>query len=81
MTETPEITDSHCHLDFPDFDGKMDEVIARAHRAGVTRMVTICTKMENLPQVRAIAEAHAPVFFAAGTHPMLVASEPMVTVK
>ena len=42
---TPEITDSHCHLDFPDFDGELDAVIARAAAAGVTRMVTICTKL------------------------------------
>ncbi len=77
---TPRITDSHCHLDFPDFEGELDQVIARAADAGVTRMVTICTKMANLEQVRSIAEAHDPVFFAAATHPMSVASEPMVSV-
>ena len=37
----PRIVDSHCHLDFPDFDGELDEVIARAQAAGVERMVTI----------------------------------------
>lgn len=76
----PEITDSHCHLDFPDFDGQMPEVIARAAAAGVTRMVTICTKLRNEPGVRAIADAHLPVFYAAGTHPMSAAEEPMATV-
>jgi TatD DNase family protein len=80
MTDTPQITDSHCHLDFPDFDGQLEDIIARAADAGVTRMVTICTKLKNEPSVRAIAEAHAPVFYAAGTHPMSVASEPMATV-
>ncbi|PCJ09684.1 MAG: LuxR family transcriptional regulator [Rhodobacteraceae bacterium] len=82
MTQTttpPQITDSHCHLDFPDFEGKLDEIIANAAEAGVTRMVTICTKLKNEPSVRAIAETHAPVFYAAGTHPMSVASEPMAT--
>jgi len=79
MTDTPEIVDSHCHLDFPDFAGELPEVIARARRAGVTRMVTICTKLANEPTVRAIAEAHDGVFYAAGTHPMSVAAEPMVT--
>ena len=74
-----EITDSHCHLDFPDFAEELPEVIARAVAAGVTRMVTICTKLRSEPQVRAIAEAHAPVFYAAGTHPMSVATEPMAT--
>lgn len=76
---TPQITDSHCHLDFPDFADELDAVIARAQAAGVTRMVTICTKLKNEPQVRAIAETYAPVFYAAGTHPMSVAAEPMAS--
>lgn len=78
--EPARITDSHCHLDFPDFDGERDALIARASDAGVKRMVTICTRIRNLDAVRAIAEAHAPVFFAAGTHPMSAAEEPMVSV-
>ena len=45
--QTPHITDSHCHLDFPDFDGERDQIIADAAAAGVTRMVTICTKLTN----------------------------------
>ncbi|MEE4187829.1 MAG: TatD family hydrolase [Roseobacter sp.] len=80
MSTEPQITDSHCHLDFPDFDGRMQEVIASAAAAGVHRMVTICTKLKNEPRVRAIAEAHAPVFYAAGTHPMSAASEPLASV-
>lgn len=76
----PQIVDSHCHLDFPDFDTERADVIDRAVAAGVTRMVTICTKLRLEPQVRAIAEAHAPVFYAAGTHPMSAADEPMATV-
>lgn len=81
MTDIPQITDSHCHLDFPDFEGQLDEVVARAARAGVTRMVTICTRLRNEPSVRAIAEAHTPVFYAAGTHPMSAAEEPLATVE
>ena len=80
MTADIQITDSHCHLDFPDFDAERDQVIARAVDAGVTRMVTICTRLRLEPQVRAIAEAYAPVFYAAGTHPMSAADEPLATV-
>ena len=75
------IVDSHCHLDFPDFDGEHADLIARAAAAGVTRMVTICTRLRQLPQVQAIAEAHDPVFFAAGTHPMHAAEEPLVSIE
>jgi TatD DNase family protein len=73
------IVDSHCHLDFADFDAERDDVIARALAAGVTRMVTICTKLRLEPQVRAIAEQYAPVFYAAGTHPMSAADEPLAS--
>ena len=80
MSNAPQITDSHCHLDFDSFDAERDEIVARAVGAGVTRMVTICTKLRLEPQVRALAERYDPVFYAAGTHPMSVAEEPMATV-
>ncbi|MEO0912427.1 MAG: TatD family hydrolase [Pseudomonadota bacterium] len=81
MTALPQLVDSHCHLDFPDFDGEGAALVARARAAGVARMVTICTKLRAEPAVRAIAEAHEGVFYAAGTHPMSVAAEPMVRVE
>ena len=75
----PELVDSHCHLDFADFDGEVDAIIARAAEAGVRRMVTICTKLPNEPKVRAIAEAHPGVFYAIGIHPMSAAEAEPVT--
>jgi len=80
MPDIVEITDSHCHLDFPELTSELPQVIERALAAGVSRMVTICTKLREEPQVRAIAEQYAPVFYAAGTHPMHAAKEPMLTV-
>ncbi|WP_425072537.1 TatD family hydrolase [Sagittula sp. S175] len=77
---TTRITDSHCHLDFPDFDDCREEVIQNALDAGVHRMVTICTKTVNEPKVRAIAEAHDPIFYAYGIHPMSAADQPLVSV-
>jgi len=76
----PSIVDSHCHLDFPDFDTELPAVIARARAAGVTRMVTICTRLDHEPRVRAIAEAHDGVFYACGIHPMRAGEQPLVTV-
>ena len=82
MSETAPLSlvDSHCHLDFPDFDGEQADLIARARAAGVSRMVTICTRMGNEPRVRAIAEAFPEVYYAAGIHPMYAAEEPLITV-
>ena len=75
------IVDSHCHLDFPDFDEERADIVARAVEAGVGKMVTICTKLKNEPQVRKIAEEFQSVYYAAGTHPMSAADEPMATVE
>ncbi|MDF3605921.1 TatD family hydrolase [Paracoccus sp. DMF-8] len=75
----PDLVDSHCHLDFPDFEGQQDDLIARARAAGVRRMVTICTRMHKEPAVRALAETHEGLFYAAGVHPMYAAEEPLVT--
>jgi TatD DNase family protein len=81
MPVPPSLVDSHCHLDFPDFDGELPELLGRARAAGVTRMVTICTRLRLEPRVRALAEAHEGVFYAAGTHPMSAAEEPLATVE
>lgn len=78
---TPSIVDSHTHLDFPDFEGETDAIVARAAQSGVTRMVTICTRLGNEPRVRALAERHDGVFYAAGIHPMRAAEEPLVSVE
>jgi len=77
----PALTDSHCHLDFPDFAGEVPDVIARARAAGVRRMVTICTRLDQAPAVRALADAHDGLFWAAGIHPMRAGEDRPVTVE
>ena len=81
MLHIPQITDSHCHLDFPNFQVDRDDVIARALNAGVTRIVTICTRLRNEPQVRSIAETYRSVYYTAGTHPMHASEEPLASVE
>ncbi|MHC2647018.1 Tat protein secretion system quality control protein TatD with DNase activity [Bradyrhizobium liaoningense] len=39
------LVDSHCHLDFPDFADDLDGIVSRARAAGITRMVTISTRV------------------------------------
>ena len=81
MSSLPDLDDSHCHLDFPDLVGEIPDIIARAQAAGVNRMITICTRLKHEPRVRAIAETYPQVFYAAGTHPMSAAEEPLATVE
>jgi TatD DNase family protein len=44
---SPELVDSHCHLDFPEFAAELDAVVARARKAGVGRLLTICTRLSK----------------------------------
>jgi TatD DNase family protein len=63
------LVDSHCHLDFPDFASELDVVVARAEAAGISRMVTISTRVRRHAQVLAIAERFPNVTCSVGTHP------------
>jgi TatD DNase family protein len=69
------LVDSHCHLDFPAFAGRVPEVLADARAAGVGRVVTISTHVGRADTYRALAEAHEEVFFSVGTHPHHAAEE------
>jgi TatD DNase family protein len=70
------LVDSHCHLDFADFGVEREEVIARARRAGIGTMLTICTKITEFEAVRGLAEAHHDIWCSVGIHPHEAASEP-----
>lgn len=65
----PILVDSHCHLDFPDFAGELDAVVARAESAGVARVVTISTRVARHAETLAIAERFPQVYCSVGTHP------------
>jgi TatD DNase family protein len=75
----PRITDTHCHLDFPDFADDLPGVIARAQAAGVQRMVTISTRVKKASVYQGLAERFENVWFSVGTHPHNAAEEPDVT--
>ena len=81
LSETPLLVDSHCHLDFPDFDGELDDVVSRAHEAGIGHMLTICTRVTQFDAVRAIAEKYDNVFCTVGVHPHNAEDEPEVTAE
>lgn len=73
----PYLIDSHCHLDFPEFQEDIEGVIDRAHAAGVEGMVTICTHASKFRTIADIAErfAHKNVWCSIGTHPHHAAEE------
>ncbi len=73
------LVDSHCHLDFPDFDEDRAGLIEEAHRAGVGLMVTISTRVGRFGEIRAIAERYPSVYCSVGTHPNSAHEEPEIT--
>lgn len=62
--------DTHCHLTFPEFEGRVPEVLARAREHGVAGAITISTSTANAPECLAIARAHPNVWCTAGVHPL-----------
>ncbi|WP_313526980.1 TatD family hydrolase [Shinella sp.] len=75
------LIDTHCHLDFPDFAAERDDIVARAHTAGVRQMITISTRVKKFPDILAIAETYPSVFCSVGTHPHNADEELDVTVE
>ena len=69
------LVDSHCHLNFEDFNEDRDAVLARAAESGVGALQTICTRLSQFNQVLAIAEAHPNIWCSVGIHPHHVAEE------
>src|SRR6267143_1706664 len=65
----PGLVDSHCHLDFPDFDGKMAEIREEMRANGVTHALCISVNLPGFPKVLDIAEAHDNYFATVGVHP------------
>jgi TatD DNase family protein len=63
------LVDSHCHLDFPDYAGQVDDVVARARAAGVGVCISIGTELKRFPGVRAVAERFDNVWCSVGVHP------------
>jgi TatD DNase family protein len=63
------LIDTHCHLTYPGLAEHLPEVLARAHAAGVSRMVTIGTHSPDHAPALAAAKANPSVFAALGIHP------------
>src|SRR3989344_1845562 len=61
--------DTHCHLNFKAFAGKVDQVINRARDAGVDYFVVPGTDVETSQKAIEITEKFEGVYAAVGIHP------------
>lgn len=63
------IIDSHCHLNFPQFKGNLDNIIKKAVESGVYRMLTISTKLSEINNIESISNLYSEVYNTIGIHP------------
>ncbi len=63
------LVDSHCHINFEPLGAQIDAVFEHARANGVGHMLCVAVNLEDYPQVRALAHAHANVFASVGVHP------------
>ena len=68
--------DTHAHLDFPDFSADLPEVVARAHAAGIAKIISIGTDLESSRRAVRLSEQYPRVFAAVGWHPTHVLEAP-----
>lgn len=73
------LIDSHCHLDFDEFNPDRDAILARAAAAGVDAFLTIGIRVRQFARVLAVAEQYDNVYCTIGTLPHFADEERDVT--
>jgi len=69
------LTDTHAHLDYPEFQADFSGVLARADAAGVNRLICIGTGLDSSRAAIALAEKWPQIWAVAGVHPNHVPNE------
>lgn len=68
--------DTHCHLVFPDYAGRVEEVLAEARQMGVTGAITISTSSRDAEASMLVADGNEHVWFTVGVHPLYADETP-----
>ena len=68
----PDLVDSHCHIDVADFEPDRGEVLSRARKAGVRRIVVPAIAADGWDHLEATCARHPGLFPAYGLHPMFL---------
>ncbi|MBL8395594.1 MAG: TatD family hydrolase [Candidatus Accumulibacter sp.] len=63
------LVDSHCHLDFPQLSGRIEQVIELMQSNGVGCALCIGVTLEDLPRVLRLAETWPMLLASVGVHP------------
>lgn len=63
------LVDSHCHIDFEEYAGRIPQILDNMARNQVTHALCACVNLANFPRIIALAEGHAQMFASVGVHP------------
>ncbi len=67
-----QLVDAHCHFDFPAFEGRRDEVWAKARRTGISDLVIPGVRAPDWPRVQRVADQSERWWYCLGIHPWFV---------
>src|SRR5262245_33359781 len=68
--------DTHAHLDDEAFAADLEQVVARAHGAGINKIISIGTDFASSERAVRLSERFASVYAVVGWHPNDAASAP-----
>jgi len=66
------LVDVHAHMELPDFDNDLDEVLKRAEQAGVKAIINNTTKIETINQAIGLSKKYPILKIALGLHPQYI---------
>ena len=61
--------DSHCHLDFPEFQSRLPEVLANMKAARVEHALCVSVDIPDFPNVLKLAQENPHLYASVGVHP------------
>ena len=61
--------DSHCHINFPELQQRMPEILAKMTENKVTHALCVSVDLPDFPQVLALAETYPHIYASVGVHP------------
>lgn len=77
----PELYDTHCHLDFAEFDDCRDFVLEACQQANITKVLIPSVQSVSWGRVQDLAKKKAQLFYALGLHPLFIKSHTLTDLE
>lgn len=63
------LIDSHCHLNYIKSEISVDKIIENSKNKGIIKIITVCTKLSDMSDIKSISKNHKEVYYSVGIHP------------